>query len=159
MLGSFEIAERRFGSHGHLAFLRWSLVIVFVWFGAEKFTAYAAEGIAPLIAHSPIVSWLQVFGVRGQARIIGTIELTTAAVLSAGAFDGALSALGSAMSCATYLVTMSFFLTTPGVAEADAGGFPVLSTLPGQFLLKDLVLFAASLALLVASLPHRKDGI
>ena len=41
--------------------------------------------------------------------------------------------------------TLTFFLSTPGVAEATAGGFPAISAAPGQFLLKDLVLLAASL--------------
>jgi uncharacterized membrane protein YkgB len=45
-------------------------------------------------------------------------------------------------------------VTTPGVAKATAGGFPAISALPGQFLLKDLVLLAASLNLLVTSLPR-----
>ena len=53
MFGSFEIAESGSGSYRHLAILRWSLVVVFVWFGAEKFTSYAAEGIAPLVAKQP----------------------------------------------------------------------------------------------------------
>ncbi|HYX58927.1 MAG TPA: DUF417 family protein, partial [Streptosporangiaceae bacterium] len=35
--------------------------------------------------------------------------------------------------------------STPGVTVASAGGFPVLSVLPGQFLLKDLVLIGAAL--------------
>jgi len=39
--------------------------------------------------------------------------------------------------------TLSFLFTTPGVTAAS--GFPVLSVLPGQFLLKDLVLIGASL--------------
>jgi uncharacterized membrane protein YkgB len=47
--------------------------------------------------------------------------------------------------------TLTFFLSTPGVAEATAGGFPAISAAPGQFLLKDLVLLAASLSLLLAS--------
>ena len=47
------------------------------------------------------------------------------------------------MSAATYLITLTFFLSTPGVAEATAGGFPAISAAPGQFLLKDLVLLAA----------------
>jgi hypothetical protein len=34
--------------------------------------------------------------------------------------------------------TLTFFLSTPGVAEATAGGFPAISAAPGQFLLKDL---------------------
>jgi reactive chlorine resistance protein C len=37
------------------------------------------------------------------------------------------------------------------VAEATAGGFPAISAAPCQFLLKDLVLLAASLSLLLAS--------
>ena len=55
------------------------------------------------------------------------------------------------MSAATYLITLTFFLSTPGVAEATAGGFPAISAAPGQFFLKDLVLLAASLSLLFAS--------
>ena len=42
-----------------------------------------------------------------------------------------------------FLGTLSFLFSTPGVTAA--GGFPVLSVLPGQFLLKDLVLVSASL--------------
>jgi uncharacterized membrane protein YkgB len=63
------------------------------------------------------------------------------------------------MSAATYLITLTFFLSTPGVAEATAGGFPAISALPGQFLLKDVVLLAASLCLLLASVqPTRSIG-
>ena len=47
--------------------------------------------------------------------------------------------------------TLTFFLSTPGVAEATAGGFPAISAAPGQFLLKGLVPLAASLSLLLAS--------
>jgi uncharacterized membrane protein YkgB len=55
------------------------------------------------------------------------------------------------MSAATYIITLTFFLSTPGVAESAAGGFPAVSAEPGQFLLKGLVLLAASLSLLLAS--------
>jgi reactive chlorine resistance protein C len=152
MLDGLQIAERSTGKFTHLALLRWTLVVIFLWFGCEKFTSYAANGIAPLIQHSPLVSW---FGVEGQSRLVGTIELLTAAGLILGAFNPIASAIGSAMSCGTFLITMSFFFSTPGVAEASAGGFPVISTLPGQFLLKDLVLFASSLTLLVGSISRR----
>jgi len=54
-----------------------------------------------------------------------------------------LSAVGSVMAIALFLGTLSFLFTTPGVTAA--GGFPVLSLLPGQFLIKDLVLLGASL--------------
>jgi uncharacterized membrane protein YkgB len=39
---------------------------------------------------------------------------------------------------------LSFLLTTPGVWEASAGGFPALSVVPGQFLAKDFVLFGGA---------------
>jgi uncharacterized membrane protein YkgB len=55
------------------------------------------------------------------------------------------------MLAATYLITLAFFLSIPGVAEATVGGFPAISAAPGQFLLKGLVLLAASLSLLLAS--------
>jgi uncharacterized membrane protein YkgB len=42
-----------------------------------------------------------------------------------------------------FLGTLSFLFTTPGVTAA--GGFPVLSARPGQFLIKDLVLLGAAL--------------
>ena len=34
--------------------VRWGLVVVLVWIGGMKFTAYEAMGIQPLVAHSPL---------------------------------------------------------------------------------------------------------
>ena len=46
-----------FGRTGvHL--LRWTLVVFIVWFGAFKFTAAEATAIQPLVANSPLLSWL-----------------------------------------------------------------------------------------------------
>ena len=92
------------GSYRHLAFLRWSLVAIFIWFAIQKFTPYEAEAIEPLIANSPFMSWLTVFGVRGEAKI----ELTTAAVLIIRSVIPIASALGAAMARATFLLTTSF---------------------------------------------------
>ena len=156
----FQVAENGAGSFRSLALLRWALVVVFIWFGGMKFTAYEAAGIAPFIEHSPIMSWLHaLFGIRGASSLLGVIELSTAAALILGAFYPICSALGAAMSAATYLITLTFFLSTPGVAEATAGGFPAISAVPGQFLLKDLVLLAASLSLLSASVQGSRLNI
>ncbi|MGU3782411.1 YkgB family protein [Burkholderia metallica] len=155
-----QIAEKGVGSLSLLALLRWALVVIFLWFGGMKFTGYEANGIAPFVVNSPIMSWLNAsFGVQGASNVIGVLELSTAAALIAGAFQPVLSALGAAMSTATYLITLTFFLSTPGVAEATSGGFPAISALPGQFLLKDLVLLAASLCLLVASVRSAGPGV
>lgn len=142
-----------------LALLRWALVIVFLWFGGMKFTAYEAQGIAPFIEHSPLMGWLHsLFGVQGASQFIGTLELATAAALILGAFKPIFSVLGAAMSAATYAITLTFFLSTPGVAEPTAGGFPAISAMPGQFLLKDAVLLAASLVLLSAAVRQKKPA-
>ena len=148
----FQIAEKGAGSLNFLALLRWALVVIFLWFGGMKFTAYEAAGNAPLIEHSPIMSSLPaLFGVQGASYVIGASELSTAAALIVGAFQHIFSASGAVMSAATFLIPLTFFLSTPGVAEATAGGFPAISVAPGQFLLKDLVLLAASLSLLFSS--------
>ncbi|MEM5425898.1 MULTISPECIES: YkgB family protein [Paraburkholderia] len=149
----FQIAERSVGSRTGLLLLRWALVVIFLWFGAMKFTHYEATGISPFIVNSPIMGWLNsAFGVQGASDVIGLLELSTAVALIIGSIQPFFSALGAAMSAATYLITLTFMLSTPGVAEATAGGFPAISALPGQFLLKDLVLLAASLTLLLGSL-------
>ena len=148
----FHVAEQ---DRKDLALLRWALVLVFLWFGGMKFTMYEADGIAPFIGHSPLMSWLGMFGTQGQSYFIGVIELSTAAALAIGAFRPVFSALGALMSVATYLITLTFFVTTPGVAEASAGGFPAISAAPGQFLLKDAVLLAASLVLFFNSVERR----
>jgi uncharacterized membrane protein YkgB len=117
-----------------------------------KFTSYEAHGIEGLISHSPIIGWLNVsLGVQGSSDVIGVLELATAVALILGAFIAFFSALGAAMSCATYLVTLSFMFSTPGVTAAPLGGFPWLSGDIGQFLIKDLVLLAASVCLLLKS--------
>ena len=147
-----QVAERGEGSLSGLALQRWALVVIFLWFGGMKFTAYEAGGIAPFITNSPIMSWLHtLFGIQGASYVIGVLELATAAALIAGAVKPVFSVLGAAMSTATYAITLTFFFTTPGVAEMTAGGFPAISAMPGQFLLKDLVLLAASVSLLLAS--------
>ena len=146
------VAERNTGSLSILAPLRWSLVVIFLWFGCMKFTSYEAHGIAPLIANSPIMSWLHpLLGIEGASRAIGVLELSTAVVLAIGAFVPVASALGAAMSIATYTITLTFFISTPGVFEPSLGGFPAISGGTGQFLLKDLVLLAASVTLLLGS--------
>jgi uncharacterized membrane protein YkgB len=53
-----------------------------------------------------------------------------------------------------FVGTLTFLFTTPGITEATAGGFPALSVLPGQFLLKDIVLLGAAVWSLGEALAH-----
>ena len=124
--------------------VRYALVVVIAWIGAQKYTGYEAAAIQPLIAHSPIFSWLyKILSVRAFAAILGSLEIIAALLIAIRPLSPRISVIGSAMGILLFLSTLSFLFTTPGVTAAS--GFPVLSVLPGQFLLKDLVLVSASL--------------
>src|SRR4051794_27388370 len=59
------------------AVLRYGLVALLLLWGGLKFTTTEAEGIRPLIEHSPFMSWMYpAFGVSGTSALIGVIELT-----------------------------------------------------------------------------------
>ena len=154
MLREFNIAEKGAGSYWPLAILRWVMVLIFVSFGIQKFTPQSAHGIAIYISNSPFVSWLQIFGVRGEAYLLGCIELVTAVLFALGAFVPLLSALGSLMGIGTFLITWSFFFTTPGVVKWSFSTDPIAWNLMGEFLYKDIALLCVCLVLFLASLPR-----
>jgi uncharacterized membrane protein YkgB len=154
MKTSFHVAETGHGSYRPLAILRWVMVVIFVSFGMQKFTPQSAEGIAQFISHSPFVSWLQIFGLRGEADVLGVVELTIAALLAAGAFSPTLSALGALMGVGTFAVTWSFFFTTPGVVKWSLSTDPIAWNLTGEFIFKDIVLLCVCAVLFLASLPQ-----
>jgi uncharacterized membrane protein YkgB len=155
MLREFNIAEKGAGSYWPLAILRWVMVLIFISFGIQKFTPQSAQGIAVYISHSPFVSWLSIFGIRGEADLLGVVELTTAVLLAVGAFVPLLSAIGSLMGVGTFMITWSFFFTTPGVVKWSLSTDPIAWNLAGEFLYKDIVLLCVCLVLFLASLPKR----
>jgi len=77
--------------------------------------------------------------------VLGTAEITAALLIALRPWWPRVSAAGSAFGVLLFASTLSFLFTTPGATVAPAGGFPVLSVLPGQFLLKDIVLIGAAL--------------
>ena len=150
----FNIAENGGGSYRPLAILRWVMVVIFVSFGMQKFTLQSAQGIAPFISNSPFISWLSVFGLRGEAYVLGVAEFVIAALLVAGSFSPVLSALGSFMGVVTFAITWSFFFTTPGVVTWSLSTDPMAWNLAGEFLFKDIVLLCVCVVLFLASLPQ-----
>jgi uncharacterized membrane protein YkgB len=125
---------------------RYGLVVVVGWIGLMKFTGYEAEGIRPFVANSPLMSWVYGFiSVPGFSAMLGVVEVTIALLIAARPFAPWVSALGSALAVGMFLTTLSFLITTPSVWESSLGGFPALSAVPGQFLIKDLALLGISL--------------
>ena len=125
--------------------VRYGLVLVLLWIGGMKFTAYEAEGISGFVSNSPLMSWAYQLFSKGQfSAILGIAELLTAVLIAARPFSARLSAVGSALAVGMFLTTLSFLFSTPGVIEPSLG-FPALSAVPGQFLIKDVVLLGAAL--------------
>lgn len=126
-------------------FTRYGLVIVLIWIGILKFTQYEAEGIRPLAEHSPFLSWAFSFlSTRMFSNVLGVIEITTGLLIALRPVSPKLSLLGSIGGIITFLITLTFIISTPGVIQ-QGWSFPYLSGSPGQFLLKDAVLLGASL--------------
>jgi uncharacterized membrane protein YkgB len=154
MKTSFNIAESGGGSYRPLVILRWVMVVIFIAFGMQKFTLQSAQGIAQYISNSPFIWWLSIFGLRGEAYLLGVTEFVIAALLIAGAFSPILSAVGSLMGVGTFAITWSFFFTTPGVVKWSWSTDPMAWNLTGEFLFKDIVLLCVCLVLFLASLPQ-----
>lgn len=131
-------------SAGEFVF-RYGLALIFIWIGLLKFSAYEAKNIEPLVNNSPLWAWaMGSLGLTGTSALIGVIEISIGVLIAMRAFAPKLSALGSIGAAITFLITLSFLFTTPGVWEPGYG-FPYPSALPGQFLMKDLVLLGVSL--------------
>lgn len=126
--------------------LRWTVVLIFLWFGGMKFAAYEAEGVAVIAQSYWAFGWLYpLVGVAGASMVIGIIEISTGLLIAAGQRLAIASLVGGAMGVITFLITLSFMLTAPMVWQ-DGYGFPALGG-TGQFLIKDIVLLAACLLL------------
>ena len=122
---------------------RYGLVVVLLLIGVLKFTPGEAAGIQPLVAHSPLMSWMYgLLSVQGVSNVIGVIEIATAALMALRPLSRKASFVGSLAAVVTFLLTVSFLFSTPG-AFHFMYGFPVLGD-AGQFLIKDLVLLGAS---------------
>lgn len=129
-----------------------SLGIIYAWFGGMKFTDYEAQGLVPLVQNSPLVSWFYaLLSVRGFSNFLGVIELSIGALIILRVVSPAFSAIGGFLSVGLFATTISFMISTPGVIVPELG-VPAISVAPGQFLLKDVGLIAASFWVFVDSL-------
>ena len=118
--------------------LRYGLMALLLLWGGFKFFDFEAEGIRPLVEHSPLLSWLYpLLGVRGTSGLIGVIEISAAILIGLRRWRPGLSAVGSLLAAGTFLVTLSFLASTPGVF-APTNPF-------GGFLMKDVMFLGAAL--------------
>ena len=62
---------------------RYGLVIVLLWIGGMKFTAYEAEGIQPLVANSPLMGWAYGFmSIGAFSALLGVVEIAVGLLIA-----------------------------------------------------------------------------
>jgi uncharacterized membrane protein YkgB len=137
---------------------RYGLVVVLLWIGVGKYVKMESR---TLIEHSPLMSWVyDVFSVTTVADALATAEIVAGVLIAARPLSARVSAVGSAMAVVLFLGTLSFLFTTPTVIAGHLGPIPVLSGMPGQFLLKDLVLIGVAVWSLGEALESiRRDRV
>lgn len=122
-----------------------ALAVIYFWFGGMKFTSYEAQGLVPLVGNSPLLGWVyKIFSVTTFSSLLGVLEVSIGLLIAARLISPKLSFVGGLLSAGLFITTLSFMLSTPGVIEPSLG-FPAISGAPGQFLLKDIGLLAASI--------------
>ena len=141
--------------------IRASMVIIFLFFGYQKWFQYEADALVPYLSHGPLIFWMYpVFGMRGSTYFLGVSEWLFCVLLFLGFWNKKLGILGALGSCFTFVATVTIIPFMPDGWAASAGGFPAM-TERVAFLMKDLVLFAASFYLLKQDLvrvsPPSKD--
>ena len=114
------------------------MIVMLVWAGKFKMTAPGAEAIAPLVMHSPLMSWeYKVFGPYVGSDIIGLTEWTAAILLIIGYFKPKAGILGAIILVGMFFTTSSMLITTPNDTIV-VHGIHYMNDL-GLFLFKDII--------------------
>jgi uncharacterized membrane protein YkgB len=141
--------------------MRASMVFIFLIFGYQKWFPYEAQNLIPFIKNGPLIFWMYpVFGIRGATWFLGASEWAIGALMFAGIWNKKLGVLGALGACFSFVSTVTIIPFMPDGWVESAGGFPAMQG-NVAFLMKDLVLLAASFYLLRqdlarASLPARQ---
>jgi len=128
--------------------LRASMVLIFLFFGYQKWWNYEAQALIPYISNGPLIFWMYpAFGVRGACWFLGVSEWTFGTLLFIGFWHKKAGVLGALGGIASFVSTITIIPFMPAGWAASAGGFPAM-TERVAFLMKDFVLLAVSFYLL-----------
>jgi uncharacterized membrane protein YkgB len=123
------------------------MVIMLLWAGSYKMTVPGADGIVPLVDHSPLISWhFKLFGVYHGSDLIGLTEVIAALLIIIGMFKPQAGIIGGSIAVVMFFITSTMIITTPG-ALTNVNGFNYMSFL-GLFLFKDVISLGASFYLI-----------
>jgi len=128
--------------------LRASMVIIFLFFGYQKWWNYEAQALIPYISNGPLIFWMYpVFGIRGATWFLGVSEWLFGTLLFWGFWNKKAGVLGALGGIASFVSTTTIIPFFPDGWAASAGGFPAMKE-NVAFLMKDFVLLAVSFYLL-----------
>jgi uncharacterized membrane protein YkgB len=125
------------------------MIVMLLWAGSYKMTAPGAEGIAPLVYHSPLIWWhFKLFGPYIGSDIIGITEFIAAVLFIVGYFRPKAGIAGGLIAILMFSITSTMFISTPGTTISVPGipGMRYMGLL-GLFLFKDVIALGASLYL------------
>src|SRR5207244_4996954 len=129
--------------------IRASMVVLFLFFGYQKWFEYEAQVLIPYIGNGPLIFWMYpVFGVRGASWFLGVSEWSFALLLFLGFWNKRLGILGALGSCAAFLGTATIIPFMPDGWVVTDGEFP---TMAGQ-----VRVFCQSVILFVVSVVYHQ---
>ncbi|WP_299178403.1 DUF417 family protein [uncultured Chryseobacterium sp.] len=110
--------------------------LILLWIGIFKFTPTEAAAIKPLVENHFLTSFVyDVMSVQAVSNTIGVIEIIIALLLIFSVKFAFLRRYAGIGMIITFLVTLSYLFTTPGIWKV-VDGIPVTDF----FILKDLML-------------------
>src|SRR5215469_9624633 len=147
-LSSHIVKMRLFQGDFDYHLIRASMVIIYFFFGYQKWFDYEAQGLIPFFTHGPLIFWMYpVFGIKGSSYFLGVCGWLFRALLFAGFLNKKLGVLGALGSVFTFIATITIIPFMPDGWAPSAGGFPAMVG-NVAFLMKDVVLLAVSIYLL-----------
>ncbi|RXM53857.1 MULTISPECIES: DUF417 family protein [unclassified Chryseobacterium] len=118
--------------------------LILLWIGIFKFTPTEASAIKPLVENHFLTFFVyKVMSVQTVSNLIGVIEIIIALLLIFSAKFAVLKRYAGIGMIVTFLVTLSYLFTTPGMWKV-VDGVPVTDF----FILKDLMLLGFGLMIL-----------
>jgi uncharacterized membrane protein YkgB len=163
-----------------MGLLRFGLIAVLCWIGGLKFADYEADGIVPLVANSPLMSffyhhpapeyrqymnkegevipahqqWHESNGTYSFSHGLGIVIVLIGVLIASYPILPQVSAVGSFLLILMSPTTLSFLVTSPEAGVPALGtsthGFPYLSG-AGRLIIKDAIMLGAAVVTLADS--------
>lgn len=91
--------------------IRYALVIVLLWVGSLKFTAYEAMGVHEHAVNSPLLAWLaNMMSTQSFSEVIGTIEIILGILIAIKPYAPRASFFGSIGAIIMFLLRSPLYL-------------------------------------------------